>query len=400
MTKKPEPESHFHARGKTEHSEPRRPRKSEPRFDLITFDNIEIDIMANYLVKGIIPRGGLVVVWGPPKCGKSFWTFDLVMHVALGWEYRGHQVQQGTIIYLALEGAHGFRNRIVAWRQRHLNGHRKPVPFYLMSRSIDLVKEHRVLINDIKSQLGDVKPDAVVIDTLNRALIGDENSSDDMSKFIQAADAIRTTFGCAVIIIHHCGVAANRPRGHTSLSGADDAQIAIDRAQDGTITATVELMKDGPDGSIIASRLQWVELGTDDDGDPISSCVIEPVEGAAKPQRVKVKLADNHQLALDALDDAITDAGTRPPASNHIPQGGHIRCVPLDLWRKYFYARFSGEGDTPKKTFQRAWKRLQVLKIIGIRNNLVWRGGQGDTRGTGGGHVPQELGGGQTRLPP
>ena len=110
--------------------------------------------MANYLVKGIILLGGLVVVWGPPKCGKSFWTFDLVMHVALGWEYRGHQVQQGTIIYLALEGAHGFRNRIVAWRQRHLNGHPQPVPFYLMSRSIDLVKEHRVLINDIKSQLG------------------------------------------------------------------------------------------------------------------------------------------------------------------------------------------------------------------------------------------------------
>ena len=27
-----------------------------------------------------IPRVGLVVVWGPPKCGKSFWAFDLAMH--------------------------------------------------------------------------------------------------------------------------------------------------------------------------------------------------------------------------------------------------------------------------------------------------------------------------------
>ena len=41
---------------------------------------------------------GLAVVWGAPKCGKSFWTFDALMHVALGWEYRGRRVRQGTIV--------------------------------------------------------------------------------------------------------------------------------------------------------------------------------------------------------------------------------------------------------------------------------------------------------------
>ena len=64
---------------------------------------------------------GSVVVWGPPKCGKSFWTFDLMMHVALGWEYRGRRVQQGAVVYLALEGGHGFRARVEAWRRRHLD---------------------------------------------------------------------------------------------------------------------------------------------------------------------------------------------------------------------------------------------------------------------------------------
>ena len=68
----------------------------------------------NYLVKGIIPRDGITVVWGPPKCGKSFWTFDLVMHIVLGRAYRGHRVQQGAVVYLALEGGHGFRARVEA----------------------------------------------------------------------------------------------------------------------------------------------------------------------------------------------------------------------------------------------------------------------------------------------
>jgi hypothetical protein len=31
--------------------------------------------------------------------GKSFWTYDAVMHIVLGWEYRGRRVQQGSAIY-------------------------------------------------------------------------------------------------------------------------------------------------------------------------------------------------------------------------------------------------------------------------------------------------------------
>ena len=63
------------------------------RFQLKPFDEITLATAPNYLVKGVIPRIGLAVVWGPPKCGKSFWTLDLAMHIALGREYRDHRVQ-------------------------------------------------------------------------------------------------------------------------------------------------------------------------------------------------------------------------------------------------------------------------------------------------------------------
>src|ERR1700724_1661499 len=52
-----------------------------PRFELIPFNKIAFDTTPAYLVKGIIPRVGLCVFWGPPKCGKSFPTFDILMHV-------------------------------------------------------------------------------------------------------------------------------------------------------------------------------------------------------------------------------------------------------------------------------------------------------------------------------
>jgi AAA domain len=151
---------------------------------------------------------------------------------------------QSRIQYLALEGSSGMRNRVVAWRRRHLADGNATAPFYLIDRAIDLIAQHEALIAAIRRETA--APAAVVIDTLNRALVGDENSSADMARFIRAADTVRDAFGCAVVIVHHCGVAKGRPRGHTSLAGADDAQIAVVKAASGLATATVEHMKDGP----------------------------------------------------------------------------------------------------------------------------------------------------------
>jgi hypothetical protein len=100
-------------------------------FPLWPFGNIRLQPeRRNYLVKGLLANTGLAVIWGPPKCGKSFWAADLGMHIALGWDYRGHKVQQAPVVYVALEGRHGFPARIEALR-RHYGV--DSAPFYLLT---------------------------------------------------------------------------------------------------------------------------------------------------------------------------------------------------------------------------------------------------------------------------
>jgi AAA domain len=70
------------------------------RFKLTPFDQIKMNTASDCVIEGIIPKGGFVVTWGPPKCGKSFIVFDWMMHVALGLPYHGHYVEQGTVVYL------------------------------------------------------------------------------------------------------------------------------------------------------------------------------------------------------------------------------------------------------------------------------------------------------------
>jgi hypothetical protein len=350
-------------------------------FKLEPFEAIKAATVPNYLVKGIVPREGITVVWGPPKCGKSFWTFDLFMHVALGRPYRGHKVKQGSVVYLALEGGGGFRARVEAWRRQNLGAHRGPVPFYLLAIPVDLVADHTNLIAAIGGQVE--KPAAVVIDTLNRSLAGSENDPKDMARFIRAADMIRTAFGCAVIIVHHCGIEGSRPRGHTSLAGANDAQIAVERDEHtGVITAKVEHMKDGEAGATVCSRLESIALGTDDEGDPITSCIV--IEGE-QTTKCSAKLTGDQRIAYEALCEAILNVGQPAPVNFPVKTTPDKKVCPIAAWRTaYFVRRITGSDkpDSKQKAFKRAADKLRNRGFIGVYDDIVWLTGQTGQRRT------------------
>ena len=274
------------------------------RFELTAFDDVKLQTAPTHLIESIIPREGLTVVWGPPKCGKSFWAFDAAMHVALGWSYRERRVQQGVVVYIAAEGAHGFRKRIEAFRQNNDIEGDEPVPFYLVPSRLDLIEEVKTLISDIRAQ---APPILIVIDTLNRTLVGSESRDEDMAAYIKAVDAIREAFECAVLVVHHCGIATDRPRGHTSLAAAADTQIKVERSGDGTITTEVEMAKDDVEGAKTHSRLEVVEVGRDDDGEPIMSCVIVEADEAPAVADTGPRLTANQQTMFAILKDAGSD---------------------------------------------------------------------------------------------
>lgn len=367
------------AENPTEHGRTPNQGKRDNRFPLIPFNDLKPSPKRSYLVKGILPRVGLGAVWGPPKCGKSFWLFDIWLHLALRWSYRGRRVQGGTVVYCAFEGAEGYRARAEAFRRKHGLSD-EDVPLFLMPIRMDLVRDHQAFIAAIRSQLGPDVPVAVALDTLNRSLAGSESSDEDMSAYVNAADAIREAFDCLVAIIHHCGVDGSRPRGHTSLTGAIETQIAVKRDSRDNIVATVEYMKDGPEGEVITSRLETIHVGTDEDGDPITSCVITEA-GNGDPAAATREPSGQEKIALVQLRNALIEAGEHPPASNHIP-GWVKSCVPLSLWREYCYMALGTSENVPeerekeqerkKKAFQRAQKNLQENNRIGVWGKLVW----------------------------
>jgi hypothetical protein len=231
------------------------------------------------------------------------------------------------------------------------------------------------LIADIAAQLGDRKPAILAIDTLNRSLAGSESSDEDMGNYIKATDKLRERFGCAVVIIHHCGYDERHPRGHTSLLGAADAQMAVKKDGSGLITTEVEYLKDGPEGETTASRLKVVDhLDRDEDDEPISSCVIEPNDSTTPPDPAKRKpLSAQRRRALELLGEAVGKTGEIPPVCEHIP--ANTLSVREDLWREYYYTgqiAGSDKQEAKRQAFKRAVAALLAEGYIGKWGDWVW----------------------------
>jgi AAA domain len=305
---------------------------------------------------------------------QKLFATDMALHIALDWYYRGYRVQQAAVVYIALEGREGQAARKEAFAKYHGV---TDAPFYLITVPLDLVRQHRELIASIEKQLGDLKPGAVFIDTLNRSLVGSESKDEDMAEYLGAAGAIEQHFACLVPIVHHCGIDRERMRGHTSLPGAVDVQIRIDRIDNFQAVATVVSAKDFPEGTEIYYRLEAVAVGTDPDGDPITSLVVlSPEEAGAQPELRKATrgLGPVQKNGLNALTECLAQSGTDAPAAFGLPAG--IKVVGLEQWRQELFRRDiieRGAGKNPASQWSRLKNKLLDKGHIGIRDEKVWR---------------------------
>jgi hypothetical protein len=353
--------------------EPPKPR----RFPIFKFSALQLSTRVRYLVERVLPVHGLAVIWGPPKCGKSYWLFDLLMHVALGWTYRGLPVSQGPVVYLALEGAEGFKDRQIAFRQHFLEGQTAEVPFYTVTTRVNLIAEHKTLIEDLHVQLGSQRPVAVGIDTLNRSLFGRESSDEDMTAYINACAAIGDAFDCVVAVVHHCGVDGVRPRGHTSLTGAADSQIRISRDSSKNVVAEVEFMKDGPSGYQNTSKFERIALGHDERGNELATLALVPVESWGTVSR-GFRLNDNEKVFFAALIEALLAHAEPPPGTLELPpsidkvvQHQHVKAI----FRKHVI-RVDDDEREHEKAIRSAWqaaaKSLRRYAVIGFSDPYFW----------------------------
>jgi len=203
----------------------------------------KLDAKIEWIVNPLIPKGGLVILYGPPGVGKSFLALHLAREVVHGGQFLGvHQCKQGYVLYINEDTdlrVDKTRMDMFEFSEifKRVIGYSAPYPkLKRKSFYIDDYEDLKRLARYVRAK----KPILVIFDCLE-AMLSHINlaRAEDRNKLVRLMKVLRdmaVTNDTTFIIIHHprketivTGGAYNKVLGPTRLVGGADVVIWLEK---------------------------------------------------------------------------------------------------------------------------------------------------------------------------
>jgi hypothetical protein len=250
-----------------------------------------------WLVKKLLERAETCFLYGEYGLGKSFLALAFAIMAAFGRPFMGRRTTKCRIAYLCAESFGGFSVRLQAFEKHYgvkLADVQNDLRFIYNVPDICKMEDVADLTADLKA-LGPL--DVVILDTWARVTAGaNENAAEDMGVALNNCQAISRATGALVMAVAHPGKDPSKGlRGSYAVPSGADTLIEIVELEGGVRQARVVKQRNGECGPAFCFELTKIHLGYDEDGDEISSCVVEQRDGAAA--RAKMRLPATASLA-------------------------------------------------------------------------------------------------------
>jgi hypothetical protein len=232
---------------------------------------LENEPPVNWLIPGWLAANEITGIYGKGGTFKSY--------IALGWSLQ-LAADGKKVLYIAAEGTSGLRSRVDAWRAHHkmINKEFPTWHYYNANVLVDQEEQLQAWAFGLAKYLGNTKDpelDLVIIDTLARNFLGDENSAKEMGMFVEGAESIRRSLNAAVLVIHHEGITTGRDRGSPALRNATFAmyKTANPRISDtgASVQLTCDRMKDAAMPDEVRVYFDLISLDVDAHGEVFQS---------------------------------------------------------------------------------------------------------------------------------
>lgn len=361
--------------------------QTKPLFPLIPAPRLtEQPLKVHWLLHNVIEQGSLNLLFGEPGAGKSLFALDWAFCIAGGLDWHGFKTQQADVVIVAGEGYTGFGRRLKALEIKYQQT--APARLFISQHPADFIDEQNIKWLSYSINTTCPQTRLVIIDTMHRNMTGDENSSQDIGRFIHNVDLFLKPLGVAALIVHHSGHGQkDRSRGSSSIRAAMDAEYSALKS-DTSITLACHKAKDFEALQPLMFALKPVDLDgwTDDDGEALTSVYLEH-QGEARPTTKQRKLSARDDAILTSLVDAIRLHGVEPTADIKTQFGGFDsftgkvqKIVHIDYWREKAYrvitvdcANDEKKPDALKKAFKRCRDKLFNDGFIVEYGDFVWR---------------------------
>lgn len=211
------------------------------------------------LITNTLDQGTVALLYGKWGTYKSFIALDWAASVSTARPWQGRPTERRRALYVAAEGAFGFKTRVAAW-ETGWNTTITDDDLSILPCPINLTNRAEVAALAAVIDWGGYG--FIVIDTLARCMVGaDENSAKDGGVVIDALTRLRerTPGGRGVILgVHHTGKDGKTLRGTTAFEAGADTVYAV-KADGGAINLDREKRKDGPEADHHELRLDLIE---------------------------------------------------------------------------------------------------------------------------------------------
>ena len=284
-----------------------------------------------------LPETGSGLLSGQWGTFKSFTAIDLVVSIMSGQPFINFPVKRrGGVLYIAVEGQGAeIAIRLQAAIEAKLRVDKEARVPFAWSNSCP-----RLLDKDAAKELAAIAKDAgeqmqvkfglplalIVIDTIGAAALyektGDENNSVIGFKIMKVLSALAKQANVFVLGLDHFGKAVETgTRGASSKEGDVDVVLALigDKLLGGAID-NVKLCtrkrRSGPSGEEVSLRTKVVDMGVDEDGEAITTLVVDWTEAArdSKAKDQDAKWAKSLRLPAPDTDERIGRSWRRPAA--------------------------------------------------------------------------------------
>jgi hypothetical protein len=179
-----------------------------------------------WLVEDRLPSGGLSILAGKPKAGKSTLARGLALAVARGEPWLGWETAKGRVFYLALEEK---RSEVRAHFAAMGGTRDDDVDILVAQAPADAVLR-------LREAAQRERPALIIVDPLFRFVrVKDGNDYAEMSRALEPLLALARDTGAHVLVVHHLGKGeregADAILGSTAIRAAVDTSLLLRRTE-------------------------------------------------------------------------------------------------------------------------------------------------------------------------
>jgi len=183
-----------------------------------------------FYIEDILPKGGVMLIYGDPKVKKSWLVEHLAFCVSVGENWLGFRTEQARILINQFEiSPYSYH-----WRLKDMARH-----FELQNQMVYentnpiMYLENEEVFNRFSAEIrgANIIPNIIIMDCMSACFGGDENNGEQVAAFIERMSRLKEEYDASMILVHHANKnqlnpsTVSRARGHSRLTGWVDTLV-------------------------------------------------------------------------------------------------------------------------------------------------------------------------------